>query len=279
MTHNSCKGWKTIRKLSIDHIQPSMSSQCKPSCTPAPSQWQRHHAIQVEASCITPATEGDYSMVYPFSQEEYRKGVAILKNNKASGRDDVLVEQLNNLGPKAHRWLLTIINNCFMENKIPTLWRQSKIIAMLKPGKDYTTPKSYRPISLLCHTYKLYERMILNRIATTIEQHLIKEQAGFRPGKSCTSQLLNLTQHIEDDYQENMITGTSFVDLSAAYNTVNHRLFNLMQDSTLCRVIQNLLSNRSFYMELNNKRSRWRLQKNGLTRECSLPNSSQHIHQ
>ena len=60
-------------------------------------------------------------------------------------------------------------------------------------------------IALVPHV-KLYERMILNRIAPTIEQHLIKEQAGFRAGKSCTSQLLNLTQHIEDGYQECKIT-------------------------------------------------------------------------
>ena len=131
-------------------------------------------------------------------------------------RDDVLVEQLNNLGPKAHRWLLTMLNKCFMENIIPTLWRPSRIIAILKPGKNSTIPKSCRPISLLCNVYKIYERMVLNRIAPTIEQHLIKEQAGFRPGKSCTIQLLNLTQHIEDGYQESMITGTAFVDLSAA---------------------------------------------------------------
>ena len=163
-------------------------------------------------------------MVYPFSEEESRKGVAILKNNKAAGRDDVLVEQLKNLGPKTHRWLLTMLNKCFMENKIPTLWRQSKIIAILKPGKDSAILKSYRPIPPLCHMYKLYERMVLNRIAPTIEQHLINEQAGFRPGKSCTSQLLNLIQHIEDGYQESMITGTAFVDLSAAYDTVNHTL-------------------------------------------------------
>ena len=215
---------------------------------------------------LPPATEGDNSMVYPFSKEEYRKGVAILKNNKASGRDDVLVEQLNNLDPKVDRWLLTMLNKCFMENKIPTLWIQSKIIAILKPGKDSGIPNSNSPISLLCHTYKLFKRMILNRIAPTIEQPLIKEQADFRPGKSCTSQLLNLTQHIKDGYQESMITGTDFVDLSAAYDTVNHilliqRLFNITQDSTLCRVIQNLLSNRRFYVELNNERSRWRLQK------------------
>ena len=100
------------------------------------------------------------------------------------------------------------------------------------------------------------------------EQHLIKEQPGFRPGKSCTSQLLNFTQHIEDGYQRGMITGAAFVDLYAAYDTVNHRiliqkLYNTTQDSQLCRVFQNMLSNRRFYVELNNERSRWRKQKNG----------------
>ena len=67
---------------------------------------------------------------------------------------------------------------------------------------------------------QLYKRMILNTIAQTIELRLIKQQAGFRPGKSCTSQLLNITQHIEDGYQESMIPGIVLVDLSDAYDTV-----------------------------------------------------------
>ena len=59
------------------------------------------------------------------------------------------------------------------------------------------------------------------------------------------------------------------MDLSAAYDTVNHRLqiqklYNTTKDSKLCRVIQNLLSNRRLYVELNKERSRWRKQKNGL---------------
>ena len=100
-------------------------------------------------------------------------------------------------------------------------------------------PKNYRPISFLCHTYKLYERLIINRVSLLLEQHLIKEQVGFRPGKSCTSQLLNLTQHIKDGYQRGMITGAAFVDLSAAYDTVNHRIliqkfYNTAQDTQLC---------------------------------------------
>ena len=36
------------------------------------------------------------SMIYPFSEEECRRGINTLKNNKATGIDDVLVEQLNN---------------------------------------------------------------------------------------------------------------------------------------------------------------------------------------
>ena len=75
--------------------------------------------------------------------------------------------------------------------------------------------------------------------------------------------------YIEDGYQRDMITGAAFVDLSAAYDTVNHRiliqkLYNTTQDSQLCGVFQNMLSNRRFYVELNNERSRWRKQKNGL---------------
>ena len=116
---------------------------------------------------LPPATEGYTSKVYPFSK--YNKEVAALKNNKAAGRDDILVEQIKHLGPKAHKWLLTILNICYMENKIATIWRQSKIIAILKPGKDSSIPKNYRPITLLCHTYPLYERMILNMIASAID--------------------------------------------------------------------------------------------------------------
>ena len=162
-----------------------------------------------------------------------------------------------------------MLNTCYTENKIPKPWRQSRIIAILKPGKDASIPKGYRPISLLCHSYKLYERHILNRISPTVYSRLIKEQSGFRPGKSCTGQLLNLTQYIKDSYQNRMIVGATFVELSAAYDTVNHwivihKKFNTTRDNPLCRVIQNMLSRRIFYVELNNERYRWRKQKTGL---------------
>ena len=52
---------------------------------------------------LPPTTEVGESMVYPFSEEEYRRGITALKNNKTAGIDDVLVEQLKNIGCKTHK--------------------------------------------------------------------------------------------------------------------------------------------------------------------------------
>ena len=89
--------------------------------------------------------------------------------------------------------------------------------------------------------------MILNRLLPIVDEKLIPEQAGFRPGRSCTGQILKLTQHIEDGFEKGMGTGAIFVDLSAAYDTINHRkllhkLLKITKDSSLTKFTQTMLS-------------------------------------
>ena len=54
-----------------------------------------------------------------------------------------------------------------------------------------------------------------------VDEKLTKDQAGFRPGRSCAGQLLNLTQYIQDGYERNC---AAFVELSAAYDTFQYPL-------------------------------------------------------
>ena len=82
---------------------------------------------------------------------------------------------------------------------------------------------------------------------------IIDQQAGFRPGKSTTGQLLNLTQHIEDGYKRGVVTGTVFVDLSAAYNTISHKLLLLSSSCHQTSVFH--LSTHFFAVSLNLLRS------------------------
>ena len=176
LTHNSRKAGKTIKNISND---PTTSM---PPCVVNANQVAHQLLVNGRGNMptkpnrpiLTTVEQSEQLLVYPLTEEEYRKGIATLRNNKAAGIDDVQVEQHKHLEPRAHRWLHSMLNTCFTENMIPKVWRQSRIIVILKPGKDTPIPKSYRPISLLCHTYKLYERLILNRITPTVESHLIK---------------------------------------------------------------------------------------------------------
>ena len=220
-------------------------------------------------SIATRQTVTESKLTSPFLMEDLLHGVKALKNNKTAGLDDMLCEQIKHFGKATLRWLLQMMNSILKTQKFPKLWRKSKVIAILKPGKDSTLPKSYRPISLLCHKYKLFERMILNRLNPLIETMIIDQQAGFRPGKSTTGQLLNLTQHIEDGYERGVVTGTVFVDLSAAYDIISHKLllnkiYRMTSDIKFTDLIGNMLSNRRYFVELNGQKSRWRNQKNGL---------------
>ena len=153
----------------------------------------------------------------------------------------------------------SLFNNCTETKKIPKIWRQAKVVALLKPGKDPSVAKSFRPISLLCHTYKLFERLMLNRVAEHVDAKLFPEQTGFRPGKSCTCQLLNLTEHIEDGYEKRLITGAVSVDWSAAYDTVNHRrhlskVLEMTGNVHLTDMIRTMLESRRFFVVLNERR-------------------------
>lgn len=205
----------------------------------------------------------------PFLVGELQEAIKMMKSNKAAGIDDIRTEQIKNFGMDALKWVTSLINNCITTFRIPKVWRKAHIVALLKPGKEPDDPKSFRPVSLLCHLFKVMERMILNRITEYIDKNLIPQQAGFRPGKSCCSQILNLTQHIEDGYERNEITGIAFLDLSAAYDTVNHnrltsKIYQVTKDFTLTMFLQCLLQNRRYYVSLNGKNSRWRKQSNGL---------------
>ena len=197
---------------------------------------------------------------------------------KEIGLDNIATEQIKNFGPEARKWLLALYNNCLTTQKLPNIWKKTHVTALLKPGKDPSLPKYNRPISLLSHTYKLFQHPILTRVNPVVDKRLIPEQAGLSPGKSTTSQILNLTKHIENGFKEGMVTGVVFVDLSdlsAACDTVNHRcllhkILEITKDIHLTELIESTLENRLFFVELGNKKNRWRRLKNGLPQGSML---------
>ena len=270
MSKNSKKAWSTIRKFRGDPKAPPQ--QPKVTANQVANQLLlngKSGKVKNKTKLDRKKYNNNPGFTQPFTMEELDTAISSLKPGKAVGLDNISTEQIKNFGPKTKNWLLQLYNSCLSTNKLPKIWKKSHVLALLKPGKDPSVPKNYRPISLLSHLYKLFERLILNRVGPVIDNLLIPEQAGFRPGKSTTSQVLNLTQYIEDGFEEGKVTGVVFVDLSAAYDTVNHRcllhkILELTKDIHLTILIESMLENRHFFVELGSKKSRWRRLKNGL---------------
>ena len=91
-----------------------------------------------------------------------------------------------------------------------------------------------------------------------MEPKIIPQQAGFCEDISTTGQLLNLTHHIDNSFEKRLVTGAVFVDLSAAYNTVNHRILmtkihQITDDKAMPTLLGTLLTNRMFDVVLNQK--------------------------
>ena len=68
------------------------------------------------------------------------------------------------------------------------------------------------------------ERLLHSRIDTMVDPRVSREQVGFRRGRSTVDQVTLLTQYIEDCFQHNEKAGVVFLDLTAAYDTVWHRV-------------------------------------------------------
>ena len=267
MTHNSKKAWATIRKFDpakkpqprIDAVTPNQVAH-QLLMNGKPNNRERGYLKKMKDDMDRIMQESD-EIFQQFTSEELNAAMKHLKSGKAAGLDGITTEMIHHFGDKVKAWLLLLFNNCAATFQIPKIWRRARVVALLKPGKDPSSPKSYRPISLLCILYKLFERLILARIQPIVEQHLSPDQAGFRPGRSCCSQILNLTQYIEDGYETKQITGAVFVDLTAAYDTVNHRalLFKvakMVKNTTIVHIIESLLSNHRYFVEMDGKQSR-----------------------
>jgi len=101
-----------------------------------------------------------------FSMEELSDSLQEMKNGNAARYDEITTEQIKHFGIETRNWLLKLLNVCLQNKSVLKMRKKAKVLAFPKTGKDLSNLKSYRPIFILCHTYKLYEKMILNRIKT-----------------------------------------------------------------------------------------------------------------
>ena len=105
-----------------------------------------------------------------FSNQDMEEALALPKTGKAGGLNNITTEMIQHFGTTTRKWVLGLINKCAETETIQEHGEELKLWPCSNQEKTQTT--SYRPISLLCILYKLYERMIMARISPAVEEQL-----------------------------------------------------------------------------------------------------------
>ena len=156
------------------------------------------------------------------TMDELKKVIKTLKKKKAPGPDNITNEMLQHLGNKALQKLLDIFNLSWNKGQLPQIWKEARMIPILKKGKNKAKAVSYRPISLTSCVCKTMERIVNQRMQWYLETEsiLAPEQAGFRQYRSTEDQTTHLAQAIEDAFQAKKVMLTAFIDFQKAFDKV-----------------------------------------------------------
>ena len=85
------------------------------------------------------------------------------KSGKRGGKDQIPNELFKNLQGEGLEALLQLFQACWDQSNSPAPWKTAQVVGIFKKGNP-TMPSNYRPISLLQSCYKLYARIITNRL-------------------------------------------------------------------------------------------------------------------
>ncbi|KAK6757310.1 hypothetical protein RB195_015250 [Necator americanus] len=113
------------------------------------------------------------------------------------------------------------IRSICIDKRIPDSWRHAIIIPFHKK-LSVTDPRNHRRISLLRVTYRVLERIILDRLIKYREETTRDEQAGFPPGRSTIDKVFIVRVPLTDfEYADVVIFAENCTKIQHVVNLVS----------------------------------------------------------
>ena len=158
-------------------------------------------------------------MVPAVLSSEVRYAIDTAKAGTTPGPDHITAEAIKAGGSAFHSILARKFTKYIRTGKIPQQWKESRTVLLLKKG-DRERLCNYRPITLLSQVYKVFTRVILNRIATQLDEQQPIEQAGFRKNFSTIDHIHVVNQIVERCREFHYPLVLTFVDYEKAFDSV-----------------------------------------------------------
>ena len=153
-------------------------------------------------------------------------------------------------------------------------WAIGRVIPLYKSGNQALV-SNYRPITLLSVFHKIMEKLMFTRLVNFLDKHSILDdnQFGFRSERSTTQASMLITDKIQRAIDNKLYSCGIFLDLSKAFDTVDHSILLAKLEHYRIRALPNewlrsYLTNRQQFISVNNSDS------DPLQTTCGVPQGS-----
>ena len=160
-------------------------------------------------------------MTIPFTEEEVKKAIASLKNNRSPGIDGITADNLKCGPDMVNEKIAEILNHVAATGDQPQELTTGILVPLPKPGKKKGPPANLRPVILLSMIRKILAICLIRRIGERIDKEIPLSQAAYRAGRGTTEQLLAIKLMAEKAATTpNHETQVLLMDMSKAFDRV-----------------------------------------------------------
>jgi len=148
-----------------------------------------------------------------------RKALARTSNKSALEPDSIrykLIKQV--LDIKLERELICKVAENLIKGKIPKELQYSKIVMILKSGKNHSRTKGWRPINLINFIGKLGEKVVVDRLQESGLLH--RRQFGLVKGRSVMKATLRLVTRAQRCIAAGRAVGWNFGDVKGGFQNI-----------------------------------------------------------
>ena len=153
----------------------------------------------------------------------------------------------------------------FQSGKFPAGYKRAQVLPLLKKaGLDSSSPANYRPLSNLPSVSKILKRLVQSRLRPHLcnSDNFSEYQSAYRTGHSTETALLEVLDGVYTSADNKQISVLIGLDLSAAFDTVDHSLLcdrlqsQFSVTDTALDWLRSYLSDRAQYVKIGQHQSR-----------------------